>query len=184
MDYPSLFLLLQHYPCKLTEMPAGTIGKPGPKGTIERQQKRVLPFRPLGAVGWPCKWRGWAAGGTPGGGGPCPGLELPMRNQHHLCISAENKPPQGSQVAQTPLLSMGPISVSPKTGGPNCRRNPQQHDGVAQELFLQGETPCCCQPTLRSDRSCLVILPSEDALWHKLIIWLHAVHIGVTMWKS
>lgn len=77
MDYPSLFLLLQHYPCKLTEMPAGTIGKPGPKGTIERQQKRVLPFRPLGAVGWPCKWRGWAAGGhlevvVPAQGWSCP----------------------------------------------------------------------------------------------------------------
>lgn len=51
--------------------------------------------------------------------------------------------------------------------------------------------PCCHQPALKSSRSagqdltcCLVILPAEDVQWHKLIIWLRAAPIGVTMWKS
>lgn len=52
-------------------------------------------------------------------------------------------------------------------------------------------SPSACQPVLPSGRSggqdlmcCLVIQPAEDVQRHKLIIWLHAVRIGVTMWKS
>lgn len=52
-------------------------------------------------------------------------------------------------------------------------------------------SPSARQPALLSGRPgrqdlmcCLVIRPAEDVQCHKLIIWLHAVHIGVTMWKS
>lgn len=52
-------------------------------------------------------------------------------------------------------------------------------------------SPSARQPALLSGRPgrqdlmcCLVIQPAEDVQCHKLIIWLHAVHIGVTMWKS
>lgn len=129
---------------------------------------------------------------------PC----LEIRGKRHLIPALYRSPqvtgvPQGHQDSRH--LPVGPAQMlvhllwpSQHRWGTVLLKTPEQSLAAQMQPSPcpQGSRPHSL-PVLPSGRSgrrdlmcCLVIQPAEDVQCHKLIIWLHAVHIGVTMWKS
>lgn len=102
-----------------------------------------------------------AAGGMPGGGGPCLRLELPARMQHHLYTSLEDKPAQGNLISQCKMLRCCSQALDPSPFlffevrgkgcfGTDCCRSPRITGASASSISKWDWLPpgwcICCSP--------------------------------------